>query len=36
MSAEERQAANWTPEFRDTAVANYQSASRLMSMLKGA
>jgi hypothetical protein len=36
MSTEERQAANWTPEFRDTAVANYQSSSRLMSMLKGA
>ncbi|MGA7999391.1 MAG: hypothetical protein WCA28_31380 [Bradyrhizobium sp.] len=36
MSAEERQAVNWTPEFRDNAVANYQSASRIMSMLKGA
>jgi hypothetical protein len=36
MSAEERQAVNWTPAFRDNAVANYQSASRIMSMLKGA
>jgi hypothetical protein len=36
MSAEERQAVNWTQEFRDNAVANYQSASRIMSMLKGA
>ena len=36
MSAEERQVVNWTPEFRDNAVANYQSTSRLMSMLKGA
>jgi hypothetical protein len=36
MSAEERQAINWTPSFRDNAVANYQSASRIMSMLKGA
>ncbi|HEV7636815.1 MAG TPA: hypothetical protein VGO54_15410 [Bradyrhizobium sp.] len=36
MSAEERQAVNWTPAFRDNAVANYQSASRIMSMLRGA
>jgi hypothetical protein len=36
MSAEERQVVNWTPEFRDNAVANYQSSSRIMSMLKGA
>ena len=36
MSAEERQAVNWTPSFRDNAVANYKSASRIMSMLKGA
>ena len=36
MSAEERQAVNWTPSFRDNAVANYKSASRIMSMLNGA
>jgi len=36
MSTEERQASNWTPSFRDNAVANYKSASRIMSMLKGA
>jgi hypothetical protein len=36
MSAEERQVVNWTPEFRDNAVASYQSSSRIMSMLKGA
>lgn len=35
MSAEERQAANWTPAFRDNAVANYKSTSHIMSMLKG-
>ena len=33
MSAEERQASNWTTSFRDNAVANYKSASTLMSML---
>lgn len=36
MSAEERQAVNWTPAFRDNAVSNYKSTSQLMSMLKGA
>jgi hypothetical protein len=34
MSAEERQSANWTPAFRDNAVANYKSTSNLLSMLK--
>jgi hypothetical protein len=33
MSDQERQASNWTTGFRDTAIANYQSASSLMSML---
>ena len=36
MSAEERQAANWTPAFRDNAIANYKSTSQIMSMLNGA
>jgi hypothetical protein len=36
MSAEERQAANWTPAFRDNAVQNYKSTVSLMSILKGA
>jgi hypothetical protein len=36
MSAEERQAVNWTPSFRDDMVTSYQSTSRLLSMLKGA
>lgn len=35
MSDEERQAVNWTPAFRDNAVANYKSTSQIMSMLKG-
>jgi hypothetical protein len=35
MSAEERNAVNWTPAFRDNAVANYKSASQILSMLKG-
>jgi hypothetical protein len=35
MSAEERQAVNWTPAFRDNAVANYKSSSHILSMLKG-
>ncbi len=34
MSAEERQAANWTPAFRDNAVANYKSTSNILSILK--
>jgi hypothetical protein len=36
MSAEERQAVNWTPAFRDNAIANYKSTSQIMSILKGA
>lgn len=36
MSAEERQAANWTPAFRDNTIANYKSTSQIMSMLNGA
>lgn len=35
MSAEERNAVNWTPAFRDNAVANYKSASQILSMLRG-
>lgn len=35
MSAEERQASNWTPEFRDHAVANYKSSSHIIAMLRG-
>jgi hypothetical protein len=35
MSDEERQATNWTPSFRDTAVQSYQSTSALLSMLRG-
>lgn len=34
MSAEERNAVNWTPAFRDNAVANYKSASQILSMLR--
>jgi hypothetical protein len=33
MSDEERTASNWTTNFRDSAVANYKSASNLVSML---
>ena len=36
MSAEERQAANWTPAFRDHAIANYKSASHILAMLRSA
>jgi hypothetical protein len=36
MSAEERQAANWTPAFLHNVVANYQSTSQILSQLKGA
>lgn len=36
MSAEERQAANWTPAFRDNAIANYKSTRQIMSILSGA
>ena len=35
MSAEERQASNWTPTFRDQALANYKSSSHIMAMLRG-
>src|SRR5258708_4286781 len=35
MSAEERQATNWTPAFRDNAVQSYKSTTSLLSMLKG-
>ncbi|MDB5502939.1 MAG: hypothetical protein JWR89_2841 [Tardiphaga sp.] len=35
MSAEERQASNWTPAFRDNAVQSYKTTSSLLSMLKG-
>ncbi|MBO4222149.1 hypothetical protein [Bradyrhizobium neotropicale] len=34
MSSEERQAANWTPEFQDAAIKNYKSTSTLLSMLR--
>jgi hypothetical protein len=36
MSPEERQAANWTPAFRDNAIANYKSTRQIMSILSGA
>jgi hypothetical protein len=36
MSAEERLAANWTPAFRDHAIANYKSASHILAMLRSA
>jgi hypothetical protein len=35
LSAEERQAVNWTPAFRDNLVANYKSSSQIFSILKG-
>lgn len=35
MSAEERQASNWTPTFRDHALASYKSSSHIMAMLRG-
>jgi len=35
MSAEERQAVNWTPAFRDNVVASYKSTSQILSMLRG-
>jgi hypothetical protein len=34
MSGEERQAANWTPALRDTAVRSYKSTTQLLSMLQ--
>lgn len=34
MSAEERQAANWTPDFQDAAIKSYKSTSTLLSILK--
>jgi len=36
MSAEERQAANWTPALRDSAVQSYKSTTQLLSMLQQA
>jgi hypothetical protein len=35
MSSEERQAVNWTPSFRDNAVASYKSTRQILSMLRG-
>lgn len=35
MSDEERTAMNWTPAFRDNAVANYKSTANILSMLQG-
>lgn len=35
MSAEERQAVNWTPGFRDNAIASYKSTRQILSMLRG-
>jgi len=35
LSAEERQAVNWTPAFRDNLVANYKSSSHILSILRG-
>lgn len=35
MSDEERLASNWTPAFRDNAVAAYKSTNNILSMLKG-
>jgi hypothetical protein len=35
MSAEERQAINWTPAVRDNAIANYKSSRHILSMLRG-
>jgi len=34
MSAEERQATNWTPDFQDAAIKSYKSTSTLLSLLK--
>lgn len=34
MSAEERQATNWTPDFQDAAVKSYKSTSTLLSILR--
>jgi hypothetical protein len=35
FSAEERQAVNWTPAFRDNVVSNYKSSSQIFSILRG-
>lgn len=35
MSAEERQATNWTPDFQDLALKNYKSTASLLSILHG-
>jgi len=34
MSAEERQATNWTQDFQDAAIKSYKSTSTLLSILK--
>ncbi|MES2030420.1 MAG: hypothetical protein V4477_14675 [Pseudomonadota bacterium] len=34
MSDEERTASNWTPSFRDNAVASYKSTNHILSLLK--
>jgi hypothetical protein len=34
MSTEERQAMNWTNDFRDMAIKNYQTSSSLLSMFQ--
>ena len=34
MSAEERQATNWTPDFQNSAIKSYESTSTLLSILK--
>ena len=36
MSSEERQAVNWTPSFRDHAVASYKSTKQILSMSRSA
>jgi hypothetical protein len=36
MSPEERKAMNWTSDFRDMAVKNYESSSSLLSMFQQA
>jgi hypothetical protein len=35
MSAEERQAVNWSPAVRDNALANYKSSRHILSLLRG-
>lgn len=36
MSGEERETAGWTPEFYETVVQNYETSSRIISMLSSA